>query len=394
MSAFVPPIASPAIVPSASPTLSASVVAPPSAPLHSRRASAPSPSPAPAPSALPSRAHAPAPAAGGRNGTVVVWFRGDLRLHDHPALVHALEEGRRVVPVYCFDPRMFGRTAFGFEKTGRYRAKFLVEAVGDMREMLRRCGGDLVVRCGKPEEVLVEVCRRVGAERVFYHREISYEEQLVEERVGEALEGMGVERQAFWANTLYHVEDLPFELRDMPDVYTEFREAVQKKGEIRAPLPAPEEMPGLPKQVDVGEIPTLKQLGLSEPDPAAHGLHTFVGGESEALRRLTEYIAETRAVPTGRSTAVHLGADFSCKISPWLALGCVSPRRIHAELEARAMKAGVTSTYFELVWRDFFRFITQKYARSRIEGADGTPTRRAGKGMTKRHGQATRLAAH
>jgi hypothetical protein len=79
-------------------------------------------------------------------------------------------------------------------------------------------------------------------------------------------------------------------------------------------------------------------------------------------------------VPAGRSAAVHLGADFSCKISPWLALGCVSPRRIHADLSERSAKAGQTSTYFELIWRDFFRFITQKYALSRI--TDG----KAGKG--------------
>lgn len=64
-----------------------------------------------------SRYPGPAPAAG-PTGTVVVWFRGDLRLHDHPALTHAVEEAQKVVLVYCFDPRQFGKTPFGFEKTG------------------------------------------------------------------------------------------------------------------------------------------------------------------------------------------------------------------------------------------------------------------------------------
>lgn len=48
----------------------------------------------------------------------MVWFRSDLRVHDNPALTHALEEAGTVVPVYCFDPRQFGKTSFGFEKTG------------------------------------------------------------------------------------------------------------------------------------------------------------------------------------------------------------------------------------------------------------------------------------
>lgn len=321
----------------------------------------------------PARGHGSAPGAAPLGAKVVVWFRGDLRLHDHPALTHAVEEGLGVVCVYCFDPRQFGKTPFGFEKTGRYRAKFLVESVRELRDRMRAIGGELVVRCGKPEEVVADVCRRSGAKEVFYHREVSYEEQKVEEALAEACEKAKVDVRRFWANTLYHSEDLPFELSEMPDVYTEFREAVQKEGVIRAPLPAPEELPGLPKAVEAGSVPTLKDLGLSEPDAAAHGLHAFVGGESEALRRLKAYIEETRTVPTGRTTAVHLGADFSCKISPWLALGCVSPRKIHADLSEHAAKAGKTSTYFELIWRDFFRFITQKYALARIaEGEAGT----------------------
>jgi deoxyribodipyrimidine photo-lyase len=221
---------------------------------------------------------------------------------------------------------------------------------------------------------VVEVCRRAGARDVFYHREVSYEEQQVEDALDEACRAADVGVKRFWANTLYHCEDLPFDLADMPDVYTEFREAVQRDGVIRAPLPPPDGLPPPPKAVDAGAVPTLGDLGLSEPDAAAHGLHAFVGGEGEALRRLAAYIGETRAVPAGRSAAVHLGADFSCKISPWLALGCVSPRRIHADLSERSAKAGQTSTYFELIWRDFFRFITQKYALSRI--TDG----KAGKG--------------
>ncbi len=163
---------------------------------------------------------------------------------------------------------------------------------------------------------------------------------------------------------------------DMPDVYSDFRESVQRDGTIRAPLPAPRALPGLPRGIDVGEIPALTDLGLAEPDATAHGLHTFVGGEDEALRRLNAYIAESLA-PAGKSAAIHLGADFSCKISPWLALGCVSPRRIHADLADKAAKAGQTSTFFELVWRDFFRLISVKYAKQRMQH-DGK-TKDAGK---------------
>jgi len=60
-----------------------------------------------------------------QGGKVLVWFRSDLRVHDNPALTHALEEAGTVVPVYCFDPRQFGKTSFGFEKTGTFRVVLL-----------------------------------------------------------------------------------------------------------------------------------------------------------------------------------------------------------------------------------------------------------------------------
>lgn len=251
----------------------------------------------------------------------------------------------------------------------------MTEAVADLRESLKSLGTDLVVRRGRPEEVLPSICRETGATRLFYHREVSYEEQQVEVAVDEALDKAHIEHKPFWANTLYHVEDLPFDIQDMPDVYTEFREAVQRDGVIRPPLPVPDNIPKLSNNLEVGEIPTLSDLGLTEPEETAHGIHWFHGGEKEALSRLGTYIAESRSLPYGRSAAVHLGADFSCKISPWLALGCVSPRKIHADLSERAAKAGQTSTYFELIWRDFFRFITQKYAYCRARKDDNLSPR-------------------
>ncbi len=60
-----------------------------------------------------------------------------------------------------------------------------------------------------------------------------------------------------------------------------------------------------------------------------------------------------------------LGADYSSKFSPWLALGCLSPRFIYEQVkEYEAERLKNDSTYwlvFELLWRDFFRFICAKH---------------------------------
>jgi DASH family cryptochrome len=321
-----------------------------------------------------------------KGSKIIVWFRNDLRLHDNPALYRAAEEGSLILPVYCFDPRQFGKTSFGFEKTGRYRAQFLIDSVEDLRKSLRAKGSDLVVRLGRPEEVLPELCRQTGCKRVFCHREVTYEDLMVEEDVEEALENIGVEMTLLWSNTLYQAEDLPFEIEKMPDIYTKFRESVEAGGKIREPLELSEGFPPRPR-CEPGEIPTLTDLGLDASPERVPGesnprsIHGFRGGESESLKRMEDYLSKMRSTEINSTNAgAYLGADFSCKISPWLALGCISPRKIYHEVNSSSVAEDVRkTTYFELVWRDFFRFITQKYGNIRLE-----KSRRASSGSRRK----------
>lgn len=317
-------------------------------------------------------------AVGKGTGTVVLLFRSDLRLDDHPALTHAIEDAAKVVPVYCFDPRHFGRTEYGFEKTGQYRAKFLLESITVLRASLQEKGADILVRKGKPEDVIPEICKKLGAKKVFLHKEVTYEEQQVEVALAKKLKEQGAEMTSFWANTLYHEDDLPFDIPSMPDVYSDFRESVEKRGTVRAPLPPPDHIPTLPKAARPGEIPTLSSLGISTDfapsavPSSSTGISAVVGGEKEAFDRVRSYVDEARRYDAKHSprtkVTAHLGADFSCRISPWLALGCISPRRIFDEMKKVVPKTEElmrSSTYFELVWRDFFRFITTKYSSKR-----------------------------
>ena len=67
-----------------------------------------------------------------------------------------------------------------------------------------------------------------------------------------------------------------------------------------------------------------------------------MGGEGEALRRLQRFSLErpshavTKAKVSNSSEPADdslYGADFSCKISPWLSMGCLSPRRMFEDLK-------------------------------------------------------------
>ncbi|THG14619.1 hypothetical protein TEA_016403 [Camellia sinensis var. sinensis] len=211
----------------------------------------------------PRRPSDPSNAAGIRRASVV-WFRNDLRVHDNECLNSANNESMSVLPVYCFDPRDYGKSSSGFDKTGPYRASFLIESVSDLRKNLQARGSDLVVRIGKPEMVLVELAKAIGAEAVYVNREVSNEEVKAEEKIEAAMRDEGVEVKYFWGSTLFHVDDLPFKLDEMPTNYGGFREKVQGL-EIRKTMAALDQLKGLPSggDVEAGEIPSLVELGLN-----------------------------------------------------------------------------------------------------------------------------------
>ena len=122
-----------------------------------------------------------------------------------------------------------------------------------------------------------------------------------------------------------------------------------------------------------GDLPTVAQLItdtnlISAERKALHPSTAFPfhGGERAALDRLRSYLWETNSVARYKETRNGLvGADYSTKFSPWLALGCISARRIHWELDRyERQRTKNESTYwvrFELLWRDYFRFVSLKY---------------------------------
>ncbi len=301
----------------------------------------------------------------------IVWFRQDLRLHDNEAITTALRMADEVIPVYVFDERVFmGKTRFGFPKTGKFRAKFILESVADLRQNLRRMGSDLLVRVGKPEYIVSELAQQLKVSWVLCNRERTHEEELVQDALERKLWSFGVELLYTRGKMLYHTQDLPVPVHHTPDIFTQFRKENEHITPIRAPFPTPTALPPLPAGLETGALPTLTDFGHEpfEPDPRA--VLPFKGGETEGLARLRHYLWETDAVARYKETRNGLiGPNYSSKFSPWLAAGCLSPKFIYHELKRyeheRVSNESTYWLFFELLWRDFFRLMGKKY-RNRI----------------------------
>ncbi|MCO6478528.1 MAG: DASH family cryptochrome [Phaeodactylibacter sp.] len=291
----------------------------------------------------------------------ILWFRDDLRLDDNPALLTAIGECDEIVPVYILDERRLERDRWGFRRTGPYRLRFLLESLYDLSEALRDKGGGLIVRKGLPEKELSRLaqefrCRRLYASKAYTHEEIQVEKALEEY----------LDVRLYHNSTLFHPEELPFAVDQLPEVFTQFRKRVERYAKVPAPVSPPDEItvPELPDTC----IPSPESLGQPAPPFDERAVLEFKGGEMEAYSRLDHYFWNTGSLSNYKETRNGLiGADYSSKFSPWLARGCISARTIYHEVESyEAEVERNKSTYwlkFELLWREYFRLVAMRYGR-------------------------------
>jgi len=274
--------------------------------------------------------------------TVLVWYRRDLRVHDHPALTAAASSAERVVPVFVLDPALLhGRFESG------PRARFLLGCLTELRAALRERGADLVVRHGRPEQELAALAAETGAARVHFASDVSPFAVARDARVSRAMQAAGVEVVRHPGLFVADVgkpktkDGRPF------SVFSPFWRAWERL-ERRDVHGAPRKLE-LPAGVEAGEIPEAGALGLPDdvPDP-------FEPGEPAARARMHAWLRDGIESYGDRHDLLEGGTS---ELSPYLHLGCISPR----ELEQRAREAGSgkgrAAFVRQLCWRDFYAHV-------------------------------------
>ncbi|WP_207429485.1 DASH family cryptochrome [Pedobacter sp. SYSU D00535] len=292
--------------------------------------------------------------------TILIWFRNDLRIHDNEILLEAVRRSERVVPVYCFDPRYFDVSKYGTRTTGALRAKFLLESVVALKYALQQLGGDLVIKTGKPEEVLPEICAAYNVTEVYHHREVAARETEISGLVEEALWKQQINLKHFIGHTLYHKEDLPFPIKNIPNDFMVFRKKVERDSVVKPCFDTPVKI-AVPSDLEPGEVPVMADLGLEQ---VKGGSLEFKGGELQGLQHLNTVLFEAREKKTNLKS-------FSSGLSPWLSIGCLSVREVYWAVKGHKQLSGATEVgakiLTELQWRDFFRFMLKKYGSQLLE---------------------------
>jgi len=261
--------------------------------------------------------------------TALLWFRRDLRLGDHPALLAAIEDGD-VLPVFVFDDRLYG-------PSGDPRRQFLLDC---LTELDGQTGGALVLRRGDPAQVIPQLAAEVGAVSVHVAADAGPYGRRRDTAVEQALGDVPLVR----TGSPYLVAPGRVTKRDGTpfQVFTPFARAWREHG-WRGPAARPE------------QVPWLTGVRSDDPPPAPDlaDVHLPPAGETAGLAAWARFRDERLlGYAEGRNTP---GADGTSRLSAYLKYGCVHPRTLLADLAQTDDGGEAVRRYTdELAWRDFY----------------------------------------
>jgi len=238
----------------------------------------------------------------------IVWFKRDLRLHDHAPLHRAAQTGAPVLPLYVAEPELWAQP----DASARQWA-FIRESLADLRADLARLGQPLLVRRGDMLAVLEGLRRRPGILGLWSHEETGNGWTYARDR-----------RVKGWARS----HGIPWTELPQTGVVRALRDrdgwATRWERRMAAPqVPAPAGLPPLPT-LDPGPLPDAADLGLA-PDPCPG---RQPGGRRAGLDALDSFLAWRGARYHRDLSSPLTAADGCSRLSGHLAQGTLSLREV------------------------------------------------------------------
>ena len=267
--------------------------------------------------------------------TTLVWFRRDLRLVDHPGVRAAADAGSAVF-LFVVDPALLARR----HHAAPARLRFLRAGLQALDAELAERGSRLIVREGRPEEVVPAVAAEAAASIVSWTREVSPLGRARDERVQAALEAARIETRPRAGDLVAEPEDLPGSSGRGYLVFTPFSR-IWRDHSLPAHIPAPAHIAG----------PALPTAGLDRLPP---GDPPLPAGAPAARRRLVEFIRSGRADEYAEGRDLP-GEDATSHLSAYLRFGMCTGAQIGRALGLPGLLSpGREAFWRQICWREFF----------------------------------------
>ena len=291
----------------------------------------------------------------------LVWFRSNLRVEDNTSLSKAIRDSSRVIGYINIDPIIFELSDYGFKKTEKFRTKFLLESIQDLKKQLSDINISLIITNQDFESSINSIIKKYNVRSIYMQKEWTRDELAEEKQIPKHINLI-----KDFDQFLYSPESVKEVYENIPRGFSNFRKKCEKYLNIIHPLQIPKPLDKKNNIDDVYSIPTLNDLGFEEFRVHRNSVFKFLGGETSAKERVYEYFFETKRISKYKLTRNGLlGKDYSSKLSSWLANGSLSVRYVYMQIKKYEEEIEKNeSTYwlfFELIWRDFFKYVSMQH---------------------------------
>ena len=291
----------------------------------------------------------------------LVWFRNNMRVEDNSSLTKAIINSENVIGFINIDPKNFLSTKYGFKKTEKYRVKFLLETISDLKSQLDKLNISLIITHKDFGQSINEIINQFEVTSIYTQTEWTRDELKEESFIPEEINLIkDFDQFLFSPNDVRSLYD------NIPRGFSNFRKKCEKYLSVNDTLSIPKSLNSDNKISIDYPIPSLSDLGFKDFEVHKDSVFRFKGGETNAKNRIRNYFFETRNVSTYKLTRNGLiGEDYSSKFSPWLANGSVSVKYIFKSLKEYEKEVEKNDStywlYFELIWRDFFKYVSMQH---------------------------------
>ncbi len=283
--------------------------------------------------------------------TSIVWFRHDLRLADHPALVAAAKRGGPVIPVFIWAPEEEGKWAAG--AASRW---WLHRSLKSLSESLDSLGMRLTIRRGPSLAAIQAIAAETGADAVYWNRRYEPAIVLRDTKIKSTLKSGGLHVESFNGACLFEPSIIKNKQGKPFQVFSAFWRSCLSLPEPTTPIRRPSKLVApktWPKRL------TVEALGLEPRVDWAGGIReAWKIGEAAAGQQLKRFVSGGAAgYLTGRDRPDRAGTS---RLSPYLHFGELSPRqawhsvrRRQSDMPPGDAEDSMACFLRELGWREF-----------------------------------------
>ncbi|UOE84669.1 DASH family cryptochrome [Vibrio splendidus] len=284
-------------------------------------------------------------------------FTNDLRINDNQ-LLHCAAQSVDKLICAIVEPTLvrFSADLAQEQSYGAHRQAFVSQSIANLESNLVKLGQQLVVirsnhlEPDAAEKTLSQIIATQHVTHFFANAHCGYDErQLIHTAHSRHTDLITCLPHH---STLFDSHELPFELSKVPSSFTKFRKLVEhldvNDGETV--------ISALPPAVTPAPIPAVSLFSSRNVERAV--TNDYLGGENAGLAHLENYFLHDYALTYKQTRNTFDVIENSTKFSPWLALGCVSPKTIYRHLKQFEADHGSNDStywiYFELLWREYF----------------------------------------